>query len=108
MRRNHLIFSALTLISLSLSSCASWVTLTPQGESVSVREPSTVSACDRVGRVTSRSRDEIATIDRSAERLQNELLILARNEAATLGGNVIVPDSVIRDGSQVFVVYTCP
>lgn len=108
MRRNHLNFSLLTLISLSLSACASWVSLTAGGEAVSVREPSAVSACDRVGRVTARSRDEIATIDRSAERLQNELLVLARNEAATLGGDVIVPDSVIQEGSQTFVVYNCP
>jgi len=107
MRRNHLILSFLALTSLSLASCT-WVSLTSEGENVTVREPSGVSACERVGRVTARSRDEIATIDRSAERLQNELLVLARNEAGALGGNVIVPDSVIQEGSQVFLVYTCP
>ncbi len=99
--------TTLTGMGLLLASCT-WVALTSEGEGVTVREMSAVGSCERIGRVTSRSTAEIARVDRSAEAVQNELLVLARNEAGALGGNVIVPDSVIQDGSQNFVVYNCP
>lgn len=107
MRHTLKTLTFLCAIPLIATSCT-WVALTPEGEGVSVREMSAVSNCQRIGRVTSRSTAEVARVDRSAEAVQNELLVLARNEAGTLGGNVIVPDSVIQDGSQNFIVYNCP
>ena len=40
--------------------------------------------------------------------MQDELLRLARNEAGSMGGNAIVPESVIEEGRQTFGVYSCP
>jgi hypothetical protein len=99
--------SPLFALLLVLSAC-NWVELTSEGEGVTLMEPAAVQNCQRVGRVTARSTDEIVTVDRSSERLQNELVTLARNEAGALGGNAIVPESVIQDGVQIFGVYTCP
>lgn len=107
MRRRHTRLLLPLPLTLILASCT-WVSLTPEGEGVAVLELSAVRNCERVGRVTSRTTDEIVRVDRGAETLQNELLVLARNEAAALGGNAIVPDSVIQDGAQVFTVYNCP
>ncbi len=100
-------FSPLFALLLFLSAC-NWVELTSEGEGVTLMEPVAVQNCQRVGRVTARSTDEIVTVDRSSERLQNELVTLARNEAGALGGNAIVPESVIQDGVQIFGVYSCP
>jgi hypothetical protein len=47
-------------------------------------------------------------VDRGSEKVQDELITLARNEAGTLGGNTIVPDGTIEEGRQRFVVYRCP
>ena len=44
----------------------------------------------------------------SGERLQEELISHARNEAADLGGNTVVPESIIEAGEQSFGVYRCP
>lgn len=107
MQRRHSPLFSVPVLALVLTSCT-WVSLTPEGEGVVVLQPGAVANCQRVGRVTSRTTDEIVTVDRSAEKLQNELLVLARNEAAALGGNAIVPDSVIQEGAQVFSVYNCP
>ncbi|MBL4573298.1 MAG: DUF4156 domain-containing protein, partial [Gammaproteobacteria bacterium] len=41
------------------------------------------------------------------ERLQEELLTLARNEAGRMGGNTVVPESLIDGGEQDFGVYNC-
>jgi hypothetical protein len=50
---------------------------------------------------------KIVVVERGSQRLQDELLTLARNEAADLGGDTVVPESLIADGSQVFGVYRC-
>ena len=47
-------------------------------------------------------------VQRGAEQLQDELTALARNEAGRMGGNTIVPESVIDEGQQSFGVYSCP
>jgi hypothetical protein len=36
------------------------------------------------------------------------LLTLARNEAGSMGVNVVVPESLIDKGQQSFGVYRCP
>lgn len=97
----------LMISALVLSGCT-WVDLTPAGETVELMQATDVTNCRRMGRVTARSQDEIVRIDRSSEKLQNELLVLARNEAGAMGGNAIVPESVIIEGSQIFAVYDCP
>lgn len=100
---------SLPLISLAvlLSSCT-WVQLTAEGETVEVAVAAAVTQCTRLGRTTARTMDDVATVDRSGNRLQEELLILARNDAGAMGGNTIVPETVIRDGVQAFIVYQCP
>lgn len=103
MRHLFLLITAL----LTLTACT-WVDLTAAGETVELKQAAEVGNCRRMGRVTARSQDEIVSIDRSSEKLQNELLVLARNEAGAMGGNAIVPESVIIEGSQIFAVYDCP
>lgn len=99
-----------TLIGLTaiLFGACTWVDLTPEGRNVTLAGAADVANCQRVGRATARSLDEVIRVDRSARRLQEELLTLARNEAGAMGGNTIVPESVIEEGSQIFGVYNCP
>jgi len=106
----RLLFTPITplLLATALAGCASWVALTPEGEAVRLRDASAVSGCERIGRATATTTDEVVRVDRSTERMQNELLVLARNEAGAMGGNTIVPETVIQDGRQVFGVYRCP
>ena len=89
-----------------LTGCA-WVRLTSEGQGVRVAESSQVGACQRIGRATAQTRSRVTVVDRSNEKVQQEILILARNEAGRMGGNTIVPDSVITDGAQNFIVYNC-
>jgi len=98
----------LTGLAVLLLGACTWVDLTPEGRNVMLAGPGDVSNCERIGRATARSLDEVVRVDRSAERLQGELLTLARNEAGAMGGNIIVPESVIQDGAQVFGIYRCP
>ena len=50
---------------------------------------------------------KIIVVERGGQRLQDELLTLARNEAADLGGDTVVPESFMANGAQVFGVFKC-
>ncbi|MCW8195431.1 DUF4156 domain-containing protein [Proteobacteria bacterium 005FR1] len=97
----------LPLAFAGLAACT-WVDLTPQGERVDLMTQEQAANCERVGQTTSQILDKIAFMDRSEEKKQEELRRLARNEAASMGGNAIVPATEITEGRQRFVVYRCP
>jgi len=100
-----ILFSSLLVI---LSSCNSWVQVTSEGESVRLASGRETANCQRVGSAQAQTLSRLVVVERGGERLQDELIRLARNEAGDLGGNVIVPESVIEEGRQSFGVYRCP
>ncbi|MEX0902246.1 MAG: DUF4156 domain-containing protein [Pseudohongiellaceae bacterium] len=85
-----------------------WVQLTDEGAGVRLAESTAVSNCRRVGASTSQTMSRVTVVERGSEKMQEELVTLARNEAGTMGGNVIVPETVIEEGRQRFGVYACP
>jgi hypothetical protein len=92
---------------IGLSGCT-WVKLTTGGEQVAV-ESRADPACKKLGHTTSMGLSEVASIDRKEAKVATELETLARNQAAGLGGNTIVPDGpVTKEGEQTFTVYQCP
>ena len=101
-------FLLLVTFLILLSSCNSWVGVTTEGASVRLATTSEISDCQRVGRAQASTRSRVAFVERGGERMQEELLRLARNEAGSMGGNTIVPESVIEEGRQTFGVYSCP
>lgn len=90
-----------------LMSACTWVQLSPEAANVYLRTASQVSECDRVGTANVNALSQIGFIDRSAARLQDELVDLAKNEAARLGGDSVVPESTIDEGKQTFGVFLC-
>lgn len=97
---------ALGLIGLLLQACA-WVKLTPEGEKARVLSAAEVSSCRKLGKTTVSVKGDIGGLERLPERVQAELDILARNSAADLGGDTVVPAGEPKDGKQVFEVYRC-
>tara|TARA_R110002072_G_scaffold142853_1_gene288468 strand:+ start:30159 stop:30491 length:333 start_codon:yes stop_codon:yes gene_type:complete len=95
-------------VAVSLSACSSsWVQLSPQGQQVSLATAAEVTNCTRLGTANVSAADNIGFVQRSARRLQEELVSLARNEAGALGGNRVAPESTINDGRQTFGVFRC-
>lgn len=89
-----------------LSSCT-WVRVTSQGEGVRlVQSARAVESCKKIGKVNTKVVSEVV-FNRDAEKVAGELADLARNEAATLGGDTIVPTSEIIDGRRSYDVYQC-
>jgi hypothetical protein len=91
---------------LVLSSCT-WVKVTPNGESVRlVQSARAVEPCKRIGKVNTKVVSEVV-FNRDPEKVASELADLARNEAALMRGDTIVPASEIIDGRRSFDVYQC-
>jgi hypothetical protein len=99
---------AIIIILAAVGGCSNWVGLTVEGEGVRLATVAEISNCSRLGRTRPQTLDRIVGVERGAERLQEELLRLARNDAGAMGGNVIVPESLIEEGEQVFGIYSCP
>lgn len=94
-------------VAVFLLSACTWVTLNPAGEQVQVMTMEAVADCKRVGKTTVSTLSKVAGLNRYQESMRDELNTLARNSAAELGGDTVVPISPIEDGRQVFAVYRC-
>jgi len=90
---------------LIISGCAS-VKLSSGGEKVRVLEPNEVSTCKKLGK-TSNSVTAKVIVKRPIETIKSELLIMGRNSASDMGGDTIVPLTVVTDGKQSFNIYKC-
>lgn len=88
------------------SSCT-WVEPDSAGSAVRVSYDGNLSGCDMRGEVTVSVKHEIAGIERNAVKVQDELESLARNEAATLGADVVQALGPVESGEQRYGAYRC-
>jgi hypothetical protein len=100
--RNLMLIAAATF---ALGGCA-FNKLTPQGENVAVLQASEVTRCDRVTATTVNVTSKVV-INRQPAKVAQDLRIVARNRAAALGGDTIVPTTQPTKGEQTFDVYRC-
>lgn len=106
MRLPRLRGAFLTLALLGLGACT-WVELNEDAELVKVMA-SAPAGCERQGNTRSMTKSDIASINRKREKIAMELETLARNAAAGMGGDTIVPESAVSDrGEQEFGIFSC-
>ncbi|SFE02055.1 DUF4156 domain-containing protein [Nitrosomonas sp. Nm166] len=92
---------------LILSSCT-WVKVTSKGEGVRlVQSARAVEPCKTLGKINAKVVSKVMVFNRETEKVAAELADLARNEAALMGGDTIVPISEINEGRRSFEVYRC-
>jgi len=96
------------VMALLLASGCAWVRLTPEGESVRVVSADAVATCQRIGATHSKTSERAGIFARSPGKIDEEVEFLARNEAANMGGDAIVPQGpTSKDGRRSFDVYRC-
>ncbi len=98
---------ALITAVLLLGGCATALKLTDAGEKVRVLGPDEVGSCRLVGKTNASVTWVIAGVKRPDNVIVQELRVVARNAAARLGGDTIVPLTVVDQGQQSFQVYKC-
>jgi len=94
-------------LALPLAACSWGIRLDPGGEKVRTAWDGRVDGCRDVGKVTVSVLDHVGPMDRSGLKVRDELEVMARNEAATLGADTIRPLGEPRDGEQAWAAYHC-
>ena len=84
-----------------------WVKPKPGAEAVALVKHSAVQSCEKLGVTTVAVKDDIGPIKRKQSKVVDELLTLARNEAAAQSADTIVAESAIEEGRQRFALYRC-
>lgn len=97
----------ITSLALALSGGCSWVSLSPDAESVEAVPIERVDGCRKIGESRVGVRDRVAAVQRTPGKVREELERLARNEAARLGGDRIVALGPVSEGSRTYAVYDC-
>ena len=95
------------LIALPLFMGLSFVDLTEEGSKVREATKDEVNNCKVVGKGTATTRSKRLLFNRKGEKVQNELIGLAKNESATLGADAIVAGEIGKDGKMKWTGYSC-
>jgi Domain of unknown function (DUF4156) len=85
----------------------SLVELSPAGAGVRLASREAVVTCTSLGRVTADVIAKVGFLPRHPEAVQDNINVTARNAAADMGADTIVPASEIENGKQSFDVYRC-
>ena len=94
------------LLALLSTGCA-FVSLTDAGAEVRQSDAENVKNCTLVATISSQTKNTVV-VDRNLSKVREELIVLARNRAAAMGANAIVPVSEQQNGTQDFNAYSCP
>lgn len=98
---------AILLPAVALMGGCALVDLTDAGAGVRLAKPDAVAACTNLGRLTASVVHKAGFIPRHPDAVQDNLNVTARNSAAGMGADTIVPGTTVQDGKQTFDVYRC-
>ena len=104
---NRLLKVAVALGLVTLVGACSWVKPSEGSHRVVLAEYHQVSNCAKKGSTTSKTLTKVIFIPRSKSKIFSELVMLAKNEAAILEGDTIVPGASPNPGVRTFTVYNC-
>ena len=66
-----------------------------------------VTACKKLATTTATVKHKVGPITRGEDTVLEELVTLARNKAAAMGGDSIVAIEPVTEGSMSFDIYKC-
>ena len=95
----------LLALCLPLAACSWGIKLDSGGNKVRTAWNGDVAGCRDVGKVTVSVLDHVGPMDRNGIKVRDELEVMARNEAASLGADTIKPLGDPRDGEQGWAAF---
>lgn len=102
------LYRLLSLFAVLATGGCSWVTLEKGADGVLVLPAERITAdCKSLGTVTVSVLDKVGVLERHDEEVVEDLHVLARNHAASQGGDTVVPQGEVKDGSRGYAVYRC-
>ncbi|MDH3318407.1 MAG: DUF4156 domain-containing protein [Betaproteobacteria bacterium] len=103
----HRPVSVLVVCVAALAGGCALVDLTPAGAGVRLASAEAVVTCTNLGRITASVIGKVGFLPRHPDAVQENINVTARNSAANMGADTIVPASKVEDGKQTFDVYRC-
>lgn len=100
-------FKSLGLVLLFLATGCSWVNPSLKGLQVNLLDLAEVADCQKLSITSSKTLTKVFFIPRPERKIVVELVTLAKNEAAILGGDTIAAEGGAVKGEQDFGVYRC-
>lgn len=97
----------LIVTALALGACSWGIKLDAGGRNVHVAWYDDVSACKPLGTITVSVLAKVGPMDRKQRKVRDELTVMARNEAATLGADTVRPLAEPANGEQQWQAYAC-
>ncbi len=97
--------ASLVMLAAAAGGCT-FVQVSDKGADVVQANSADVQNCRDVGEVVARTRSRVL-VQRGDVKVRQELIDLARNQAAELGANAIVPAGPHEKGVQTFRAYAC-
>jgi hypothetical protein len=95
------------LLILPIAACSWGIKLDSAGKNVRVAWNNDVSGCRDMGKITVSVLDKVGPVNRSAIKINDELEVMARNEAAGMQADTIRPLGEARGGEQSWAAYAC-
>lgn len=105
MKRFVLMISVFTAVA-GVTACT-WVKPTTSASRVSVATPEQANYCEKLGQTRVTTQNRVAIFDRNDKKVAEELTTMARNSAADMGGNAVIPLTQVADGKQTFAILRC-
>jgi hypothetical protein len=99
-------YFALCLTIICLPACT-WIEPTKEAQQVTLVKEFNVKDCLKLGTTNATTTYKIGIITREDETVTEELITVARNRAAELGGDSIVAKGVAVEGKMSFDIYKC-
>jgi hypothetical protein len=100
--------ASLCLLIGVLPVACTWVDLDEAAQDVILIDANQAATCKIVGSAASVSADKVGLLNRKDAKVAVEVLTLAKNSAAEMGGNAVSATDDLKDGKQTFNVYLCP
>ncbi|HEY8120120.1 MAG TPA: DUF4156 domain-containing protein [Myxococcota bacterium] len=94
-------------LAAALGAACQWVPLTTEGEGVRVANAAEVEGCKQLGTVSGKTTVTVGPMARNEAKVASEVEALARNEAATMGANAIVPTGALEWDQRSYAAFRC-
>lgn len=84
-----------------------WVKPTLKSHTVVLITAGDAANCVKKGITSVKTLSKMLFIPRNHEKIMNELVVLAKNEAVIMKGDAIVANGKVNKGALDFIVYRC-
>ena len=99
-------YYVLSVAIASLPACT-WVEPTTESSGVTLVKSFNVNSCKKLGSTNATVTQKFGPVTRDDDVVMEELITLAKNRAAKMGGDSIVAQEPVVDGSMSFDIYKC-